>query len=174
MKKYRFLWLTLLAALMIGTVVHAREFGNRVNSASEAPMKPHTIQKLDLRLGKHQALRRDFRNQKEFLYQQRYQKHRKHRDLSPHPYHRSKQRGYRYAKRGWELAYRYDRAPFYDRHGYYYGYFNRYGYSFEGQFYHYDKGYTYQDRIRGKELFGPHYYMPANYRYYGFDPSPRR
>ena len=40
-------------------------------------------------------------------------------------YNRMKrQRGYQHGKKGWTLAYRYDRASFYDNEGYYYGYFN--------------------------------------------------
>lgn len=174
MKKYRFLLSILWGALMVGTFLEAKEFGQRVDSPTQVPMTPQMIQKLDQRVGTHQALRRDFRNQKDFLSRQHPQLHIKHRDQRPQPHHHSKQRGYPYTKRGWELAYLYDRAPFYDRYGYYYGYFNRHGYSFEGQFYRYDRGYRYQDRIRGKELFGERYYMPANYLYYGFDPSPRR
>jgi hypothetical protein len=71
-------------------------------------------------------------------------------------------------RRGWVLAYKYDRAEFYDRDGFHYGYFNRYGYMFEGEFYRYDRYYRYRDRIRGRGLFDRYYYRPAKWRYYGF------
>jgi hypothetical protein len=79
-----------------------------------------------------------------------------------------RQRGHRYSKQGWILAYRYDRAVFYDNEGFYYGYFNRHGYYFEDVFYRYDRYYTYRDRVRGRGLFDRQYYMPANANYYGF------
>ncbi len=75
---------------------------------------------------------------------------------------------HRYTTRGWVLAYRYDRAEFYDREGFHYGYFNRYGYMFEGEFYRYDRYYTYRDRIKGRGLFDRYFYAPAQWRYYGF------
>jgi len=78
------------------------------------------------------------------------------------------ERAHRYSKRGWVLAYRYDRAGFFDHDGFYYGYFNRYGYFFEGVFYRYDYNYTYRDRIRGRGLFDRYYYRPAAWREYGF------
>jgi len=174
MKQYRFLLPILLSTFIVGTFLEAKEFGQRVYSPAQAPMTPHMIQKLDKRFGKHQAVKRNFRDQKDFLSRRHAQHQIKYPEQRPRPHHSFKQRGYPYTKRGWELAYLHDRAPFYDRHGYYYGYFNRHGYSFEGQFYRYDKWYSYQDRIRGKELFKERYYIPANYLYYGFDPSPRR
>ncbi len=82
-----------------------------------------------------------------------------------------RQRGYRNFKRGWYLAYRYDRASFYDRYGYHYGYFNRYGFEFDGIFYRYDRYYGYRDRVRGRGLFDNSYYMPANAVRYGFCPQ---
>jgi hypothetical protein len=71
-------------------------------------------------------------------------------------------------RRGWVLAYKYDRAEFYDRDGFHYGYFNRYGYMFEGEFYRYDRYYRYRDRVRGRGLFDRYYYRPVEWRYYGF------
>ncbi len=71
-------------------------------------------------------------------------------------------------RRGWILAYRYDRADFFDRDGFHYGYFNRYGYLFEGVFYRYDYRYTYRDRLMGRGLFDRYYYRPAAWREYGF------
>ena len=175
MKRYHVLFgFMLIATVTLSSALQAREHQPRINSANEAPLKQHRIEKLDRRLGKHQAARRDFRDQREFISQERYRRANRHRELHPSPSHRFKQRGYRFTKRGWGLAYRYDRAPFYDRYGYYYGYFNRHGYYFEGRFYRYDRGYRYRDRLRGKGLFGNRYYMPVNYRYYGFDPRPRR
>ncbi len=81
---------------------------------------------------------------------------------------RQYERAHRRTKRGWVLAYRYDRADFFDRDGFYYGYFNRYGYFFEGEFYRYDYSYTYRDRVRGRGLFDRYYYRPAAWREYGF------
>jgi len=79
-------------------------------------------------------------------------------------------RGYRHTRNSWYLAYRYERASFYDRHGYYYGYFNRRGYMFEGEFYRYDRYYTYRDRVRGKGLFEHRFYRPVmDYYYAGND-----
>jgi len=77
-------------------------------------------------------------------------------------------RAYRHFKRGWILAYKYDRAEFYDRDGFHYGYFNRYGYMFEGEFYRYDRYYRYRDRVRGRGLFDRYYYRPTRWKYYGF------
>ncbi|WP_294956265.1 hypothetical protein [Sulfurovum sp.] len=88
----------------------------------------------------------------------------------PRSYHVQYGRGHRHPRRGWVLAYRYDRAAFYDRDGFYYSYFNRYGYYFEGVFYRYDRFYTYRDRLRGRGLFDRYFYRPADYRYYGFCP----
>lgn len=174
MKKYRILSCILIATLALSTALQAREFDHRTGIANEVPMKQQKIEKLDRRLGKHQAKRRDFRDQREFISQQRYHREYKHKELRPYPGPAFKQRGHRCTKRGWELAYRVDRAAFYDRYGYYYGYFNRHGYYFEGEFYRYDRGYRYRDRVRGKGLFDQRYYMPANYRYYGFNPMLQR
>ncbi len=80
------------------------------------------------------------------------------------PTHR--QRGYRHTRRNWYLTYLYERASFYDRHGYKYGYFSRRGFMFEGEFYRYDRYYTYRDRLRGRGLFERRYYRPA-YSQYG-------
>lgn len=78
------------------------------------------------------------------------------------------QRPYRHTKEGWKLAYKYDRAFFYDKYGYHYGYFNKHGYSFEDVFYRYDRAYTYRDRVKGRGLFGRRYYMPYEAKRYGF------
>lgn len=71
------------------------------------------------------------------------------------------QRGYRHYRRSWYMTYRYERASFYDRYGYKYGYFSRRGFMFEGDFYRYDRYYTYRDRLRGRGLFERRYYRPA-------------
>ena len=81
---------------------------------------------------------------------------------------RQYERVHRRSRRGWVLAYRYDRAEFFDRDGFYYGYFNRDGYFFEGVFYRYDYSYTYRDRVRGRGLFDRYYYRPSAWREYGF------
>lgn len=83
-------------------------------------------------------------------------------------YPRTRQHGYSSFKRGWYLAYRYDRASFNDRYGYHYGYFNRHGFYFDGVFYAYDRHYRYKDRMRGRGTFDNKYYMPTNRSYYGF------
>ncbi len=162
-------------------------------SANEKPkvLSETKIEQLDKVLTNHKAVHRNFKTKKEYT---RYQKHHAmkysrgmypgyndHRTENyrfgyygeryygiPRVYPLQYGHAHRHPKRGWILAYRYDRAAFYDRHGFYYGYFNRYGYFFEGIFYHYDRFYTYRDRVRGKELFGRNYYRPAAYRYYGF------
>lgn len=144
-------------------------------------MSDKQIKRMDRKHNINKAKSRDFRTQKEYKYKTK-RKHSKHLDKyakynNGHHYHRSvvrdhhrmnRQRGYRHGKKGWTLAYRYERASFYDNEGYYYGYFNRYGYFFEDVFYRYDRYYTYRDRIEGRGLFDNRYYMPANYRYYGF------
>jgi len=85
-----------------------------------------------------------------------------------------KQHGYKYTKRGWYLAYRFDRAEFNDQYGYHYGYFNKYGFFFDGEFYAYDRYYGYRDRVRGKGVFDGLYYMPANSKLYGFEIPKRK
>ena len=74
---------------------------------------------------------------------------------------RHTQRAYRHYQRNWYLTYLYERAFFYDRYGYKYGYFNRRGFMFEGEFYRYDRQYTYRDRLRGRGLFEHRYYRPV-------------
>jgi len=77
------------------------------------------------------------------------------------------QKGYRHPQRSWFYAYRYTQADFVDRYGFYYGYFDRRGYMFEGEFYRYDRDYRYQDRLRGRGLFDRHYFyrpLPRIYR----------
>jgi len=81
-----------------------------------------------------------------------------------HIYHLRPQRGYRHPLRSWFYVYKYTKADFVDRYGFYYGYFDRRGYMFEGEFYRYDRDYRYQDRIRGRGLFD---------RYYFYKPLPR-
>ncbi len=81
-------------------------------------------------------------------------------------YQNHRARGYRHTRNSWYLAYKYEKASFYDRHGYYYGYFNRRGYIFEGDFYRYDRYYTYRDRLRGKGLFEHRFYRPIMDNYY--------
>ena len=153
-------------------------------TSTQKPLTSKKIQKMDQSLTHTRTVTREFKNLSEFqrLQRQRKLQERRNNALSYQaydrfiPYYRgeNRQKGYRYPKRGWELAYRYDRADFFDRYGYHYGYFNRHGYYFEGIFYRYDRFYRYHDRVRGKELFGKRFYMPANYRYYGFDPHPYR
>ncbi len=156
------------------------------------------IEKWDRHYGVYRTVKRTFRNRHEFERLRRYDKksvyrrststyrstYTKHvsqertKDFHKVYGHRpsrfrhrsSKAKPHRHPKRGWILAYRYDRAAFYDRYGYRYGYFNRYGYFFEGVFYRYDRHYRYRDRIRGRGLFDRHYYAPADRQSYGFCP----
>jgi len=97
-----------------------------------------------------------------------------HRDYRKNRHHRAHE--YKHTRNSWYLAYRYERASFYDRYGYYYGYFNRHGYLFEGDFYRYDRYYTFRDRVRGKGLFDHRYYRPVMDNYYSNfdDPYYRR
>ena len=173
--------------LMLGLTLHLHAFEQNVK-----PLADKMIQKLDRQMTKHQAKKRHFRTLKEFRHlrqrnhtkpniahiaskrvqrlSERYANGRGYADPSMRNRHHSqyiRQHGYVHPKRAWVLAYRYDRASFYDNEGFFYGYFNRFGYYFENEFYRYDRYYTYRDRIRGHGLFDNQYYMPANARYYG-------
>ncbi len=145
-------------------------------------MESKKIKKMDRKHSKHKAKKRHFKTQKEFQHRSKHHRNKSyvnhsdyrngynyHRERNRVDYNRQRQRGFHQWKRGWTLAYRYDRASFYDSKGYFYGYFNHHGYYFEDVFYRYDRYYTYQDRIRGKGLFDYRYYMPQNSRYYGFE-----
>ena len=156
------------------------------------------ISKLDRYYTSHHAQKRTFKTKRAFKHvQARHTKPYHSRTIAPVPVHHNRyrlqnkwydnnryyngeryygryipkrqfERAHRYSRRGWVLAYRYDRAGFFDRDGFYYGYFNRYGYFFEGVFYRYDYSYTYRDRVRGRGLFDRYYYRPAAWREYGF------
>jgi len=125
------------------------------------------------------AMRRTFKTPREFRHVKR-----KHHKIRKHmksmlrgrayesryaykEYDRYQSRGFRQYKNRWYLAFKYERASFYDNEGFFYGYFNRRGYTFEGEFYRYDRYYTYRDRIRGKGLFSRRYFRPMmpEYRY---------
>jgi len=166
--------------------------------ASDKNIKPLTetmIQQMDHQMTKHKAHTRNFKTHQEFkrmqhkkithksikhaTAKQRHYKTSNHRNIHNYGYrefgrgyydnyHPLRQRGYSRSKRGWILAYKYDRASFYDNEGFFYGYFNHYGYYFENVFYRYDRYYSYRDRVRGRGLFNRRYYMPANADYYGF------
>lgn len=168
--------LTLLISLGFATGTHASP--NQIKPIPEAKIK-----RMDHKLTKHKAVKRNFKSQKEFQRTQQRRMSRKHIGSNNRGYDNGynynssqfqdnyrplRQRGHRQSHRGWYLAYRYDRAAFYDNHGYFYGYFNRYGYYFEDQFYRYDRYYTYRDRLNGRGLFDRKYYMPNNAEYYGF------
>ena len=149
-------------------------------------MSEKKIRNLDHRYTKHQAVKRNFRTKKDFQHRTQRTISRKHnknynrqynqydngytyRSNNHHTnYRHVRQRGYNHSNRGWILAYRYDRATFYDNEGFCYGYFNHHGYYFEDVFYRYDRYYGYQDRVRGRGLFDQRYYMPATAREYGF------
>jgi len=139
------------------------------------------IEQLDRKMTTHQAHQRHFNTiheykkyKKEHFVNHAMSTHKPlaYRDTgySPFPFHRYREYGqpHRHPKRGWVLAYKDDRAGFYDRDGFYYGYFNRYGYFFNGIFYRYDRFYSYGNRMRGRGLFDYDFYRPAAYRYYGF------
>jgi len=152
--------------------------------AANTPLSTKQIKQMDRQYKEHKTIQRTFKNKKEFQYKSK----RNHQNTSYSPsksrydngsnyqangYYEQKprhyrQRAYRYSKRGWELAYRYDRADFYDQEGFYYGYFNRYGYYFEEVFYAYDRYYSYRDRSKGRGLFDHNYYRPTDAQYYGF------
>ena len=180
------LYLTL--TLIFGLTVFS--YASPTNNAHAKPISEAKLKRMDHKLTKHKAVKRNFRTQKEFTRSQRkmakhYKKqansrniHRDSRNYNsgynynrndyPEEYRPVRQRGYSHSNRGWHLVYKHDRASFYDNQGYYYGYFNRYGYYFENVFYRYDRFYTYRDRVEGRGLFDHRYYMPANADYYGF------
>ena len=164
--------------LSLGIAFNAQASTQNQNAKS---MTAATIKKMDRQMSKHKAKSRNFNTPKEFSRKQHkhinktHSKHMKYNNGYRYntqryrdDYHPIRQRGYRHSKRGWILAYKYDRASFYDNEGFFYGYFNRHGYYFEDVFYRYDRYYTYKDRIRGRGLFNRQYYVPANARYYGF------
>jgi hypothetical protein len=180
---------TILTTAVCTAALYASSPKNIEADIQAKPMSVKKIRLMDRELTRHKAVKRSFSTKKEFHRQAKRQK-KLQKHLSPHsakqmryrngnaydayvppgetPYPPMRQRGHRHFKRGWFLAYLYDRASFYDNEGFYYGYFNRYGYYFEGVFYRYDRYYTYRDRLRGRGLFDHRYYMPSNYRYYGF------
>ena len=189
----------ILLALVVMVGLTASTYANSPNDtrANIKPMSAKKIKKMDNRLTKHKAVRRNFKSQKEFSQRRQSRMNKQRRSTasrkstaSKHmrydnnrydsgynyeapetyrePYRPIRQRGYRYSKKGWILAYQYDRASFYDNEGYFYGYFNHYGYYFEDVFYRYDRYYSYRDRARGRGLFNQRYYMPTNASYYGF------
>lgn len=153
------------------------------HTRNTTPISMKKINRMDSKYNKHKAVKRDFKTKKEFQHRatkkrmhQKYKRQNNHYD-NGHRYYPNnhykhyrynRQRGYRHSKRGWYLAYRYDRASFYDNEGFYYGYFNRHGYYFEDIFYRYDRYYSYKDRVRGRGLFDHRYYMPVDAGYYGF------
>jgi len=187
------LFITLIITLGLSTAYASSHKENNIKPISETKIK-----RMDHKLTKHKAMKRNFKTQKEFkrtqqrrtIQQKRVTHSKMKRTTSKdmrydtrqpydngYNYNRSdyrdnyrptRQRGYTYSNRGWILAYKYDRASFNDNEGFFYGYFNRYGYYFEDVFYSYDRYYTYRDRVRGRGLFDHNYYMPANASYYGF------
>ena len=171
---------TLLISLFIlfGITLNTHASASNQN---EKAMSTATIKKMDRQMNKHKARSRNFKTPQEFKTKQHKHVRKSNKksmnykngynytnDYYTEDYRPIRQRGYRHSKRGWILAYQYDRASFYDNEGYFYGYFNRHGYYFEDIFYRYDRYYTYRDRVRGRGLFSRHYYMPANASYYGF------
>jgi hypothetical protein len=84
--------------------------------------------------------------------------------VRPHRYR--PQHGYRHYRRQWYLTFLYEKASFVDRHGYFYGYFDKRGFYFDGTYYRYDRAYTYQDRLHGKGLFEHRFYRPRTHDRY--------
>jgi len=178
------LTLIITAGLSIG--LYAAPHTQMDDRRNTKPMSAKKIQKMDHRFTKHKAVKRNFRTKKDFQRRAQRTVSRKHnknynRQYDQYDngqayrtnnhynnYRHIRQRSYNYSNRGWILAYRYDRATFYDNEGFYYGFFNRHGYYFEDIFYRYDRYYSYNDRIRGRGLFDHRYYMPADAREYGF------
>ena len=173
--------LTLLISFGLTIGANAQRYDARDTTQNMSSKK---IKKMDRKHTRHKAKKRHFKTQKDFQHRSRHNNSRNFKsytsytnghnynretDRYRHDYRKNRQRGFTQWKRGWTLAYRYDRASFYDNQGYYYGYFNHEGYYFEEVFYRYDRHYTYKDRIRGRGLFDHRYYMPENSRYYGFD-----
>ena len=179
------------------TMVIFMMIGLSIQTSAVQEMSAKKVQRLDRKMTKKSAQKKRFRTQKEYMSmkkrarapKRRTSSQRKMNDLFSSSHKKTqrryveeevwygddwnyprgpRQQAYRNFKRGWYLAYRYDRASFYDRYGYEYGYFNRYGYYFDGIFYGYDRYYGYNDRIRGRGLFDGKYYMPANANRYGF------
>jgi len=183
----------ILLALVVMVGLTASVYASSPNDtrANMKPMSAKKIKKMDNRLTKHKAVKRNFKSKKEFSQRRQSRMNKQHRSTASkymrhdnnrynsgynyeapqayaEPYRPVRQRGYRYSKKGWILAFQYDRASFYDNEGYFYGYFNRYGYYFEDVFYRYDRYYSYRDRARGRGLFNNMYHMPSNASYYGF------
>jgi len=182
--------LLLTFLLTLGLVLSVQASAKNIQQLPEA-----TIKKMDRQMTQYKAHTRNFTTHKEFKRMQQrkvtrtisksmhyntegYQNGRHYGYSESRGYYDNyrpiRQRGYSRTKRGWVLAYQYDRASFYDNEGFFYGYFNRYGYYFEDVFYRYDRFYTYRDRVRGRGLFDHRYYMPANASYYGFCTSNHR
>ena len=186
----------ILNTVKILTIASLLSLSSALLLAQERPkvMNEAKIGQLDRKLTTHKAKHRNFKTKSEYKRHKKHHhpKHQKQKYRKSYKYNDHMAEHYRYGyyeerfygmpkeypvvygrthrhpKRGWVLAYRYDRAVFYDRDGFYYGYFNRHGYYFEGVFYRYDRFYTYRDRVRGRGLFDRYFYHPAEYRYYGF------
>lgn len=119
--------------------------------------------RISQRVNQRDSIQRTFRTHKEFNrvrphlranYYNTYER----RDYRRH--YNIRQSGLLYFINSWYFIYQDRHAPFYDKYGYFYGFFNQYGYYFEGIFYSYDRYYTYEDRLRGKGLFDNRYYEP--------------
>jgi hypothetical protein len=119
--------------------------------------------RISKRINQRDSIQRTFRTHEEFnrarphlraKYYNTYERrdYRRHQNL--------RQTGLVYFINSWYFIYQDRHAPFYDQYGYFYGFFNQFGYYFEGIFYAYDRNYTYEDRLRGKGLFDDRYYEP--------------
>jgi hypothetical protein len=170
--------LIITMSIGLNSVVYSDSNLHQKRQQHVKPMKEQQIKRLDRKLTKHKAVKRNFKTKKAFLYtkNRKIQKYHTTYDRGhfydnnryTNTYRSIRQHGYHHPKRGWILAYRYDRASFYDNEGFFYGYFNKHGFYFENVFYRYDRYYTYRDRVIGRGLFSHRYYMPLNAKYYGF------
>ena len=177
---------TLIITIGLSMGLYASPNNHKDDRRNTKPMSAKKIQKMDHRYTKHKAVKRDFRTKKDFKrraqktvtrkhtknYNRQYDQYDNGHAYRSNTYYNNtrqvRQRSYKHSNRGWNLAYRYDRATFYDNEGFYYGYFNHNGYYFENIFYRYDRHYSYKDRVRGRGLFDHRYYMPTEAREYGF------
>jgi hypothetical protein len=118
---------------------------------------------------KHHKARKHMKHVKQIVRGRAYDagRYRNYRRYDDRRYESHRSRGFRHYQNSWYLAYKYEKASFYDNEGFYYGYFNHRGYTFEGEFYRYDRYYTYRDRVRGKGLFTHRYFRPV-VEYYSY------
>ena len=200
----------LIVSLSIGTLLwgnspeihHLDRQRDSMHHTISQTQKHQAHRKLDNQLKHKKAMRRTFKNAKEFkrlrnrnhhrvdqirgiTHRQSirrgnvYDSHRYRKDFGRYnryaQYDEYGARGVRHWKNRWYMIYKYERAGFFDNEGFFYGYFNHRGYMFEGEFYRYDRYYTYRDRVRGRGLFTRRYFRPILdvYSYNDYDDNCR-